>query len=87
MTNKVKEGVYGLAITQIELVVPRSLARVASSAEGVEEVLGGVERTWSNFRGMTSAITLEDFARYESLFFCQITKVTSGRLGKLQEIF
>ena len=50
VTNKVKEGVYGLAITQIELVVPRSLARVASSAEGAEEVLGGEERSWSNFR-------------------------------------
>ena len=87
MTKKVKEGVYGLAITQIELVVPRSLARVASSAEGVEEVLGGEERSWSNFTGVTSAITIEDLARYDSLFFCQITAVMSGRLGKYQEIF
>ena len=33
----------------------------------------GVERTWSNFRGVTSAITPEDLARYESLFYCLIT--------------
>ena len=72
MTSMVKEGVYGLAITQIELVMLRSLARVASSVEGVEEVLGGVERTWFNLRGVTSAITLEDLARYESLFFVKL---------------